>query len=64
MSHNEERDSDIEYNRRYQKFEENRNKMIEKGLATTKDMKRDVQETGQMITEDNRILDRINKRGD
>lgn len=44
-----DRDSDLEYNRRYQKFEDDKNKMIQDGLAHVDNMKKNVKETGQMI---------------
>lgn len=57
-------DSDEEYNARYQKFQDNKTKMINNGLKTIDRMKVDVHETGNMIDEDNRILENINRKGD
>jgi hypothetical protein len=48
-TNNPDSDSDEEYNARYQKFQENKDKMIQNGLKTIDRMKVDVNETGNMI---------------
>lgn len=63
-SKDHDHDSDEEYNTRYQKFQDNKTKMINNGLKTIDRMKVDVHETGNMIDEDNRILENINRKGD
>ena len=43
------RASDKEYKQKFDQFQKNKNRMIERGLEKTEEMKRDVKETGQLI---------------
>lgn len=60
----DERDQDDQYDRRYMKYTENKDKMIELGLMRVNEMKGNAKVIGEMVDQDNNMFEKINKKAD